>query len=90
VPRPAWRRTILDRFIANTYRSLAGATPAPFAWTGQDTVLFALADPEATPDGLRMGLELGAWKPKGRAAPRAAAEAALHAGGYPALLRAIG
>lgn len=83
IPRPAWRRTIIDRFVANTWRSLAKASPRPFALTGVDTALFAVSDPDEAPEGLRMGLELGAWKPKGEAIPP----------GYtslPAMLKAMG
>lgn len=85
--RPAWRRTVLDRYVANTWRGLAKATPGPFAVTEIDTALFALADPSESPEGLRLGDGIGAWKPKGQAIPMALAVAACESGGIHAVVR---
>lgn len=79
--RPAWRRTIIDRTAANLYRSLAKASPGPFAVCGIDAALFALDQPDAWPDEIRAGTALGAWKPKGPPLPMADALAAYAAGG---------
>jgi hypothetical protein len=69
--RPSWRRTIIDRYVANTYRALAKCSPLPFALTDVDTAFFWVESPTAVPTGLRIGSELGAWKPKGEAIPAA-------------------
>lgn len=88
--RPHWRRTILDRHAANTYRALRKAEPGPFAWTEIDAALFAVDAPDQAPAGPRLGTELGAWKPKGRAVPMADALAALDAGGPREVLKLAG
>jgi hypothetical protein len=74
--RPAWTRTIHDRYVANTYRSLAKATPGPWAFTEIDTALFAFDDVDQVPDEFRLG-GLGGWEPKGRALSIEEAAAAL-------------
>lgn len=88
--RPHWRHTILDRHVSNTYRALAKAAPAPFALTDVDACLFALPAPDATPPGLRLGTNLGAWKPKGRPVPMTDAGTALAGGGVHALIQLVG
>lgn len=65
--RPAWRRTVMDRFVVNTWRSLMATWPYPFAMTDVDTALFALPAADTRPRNLRVGPELGAWRPKGEA-----------------------
>lgn len=67
--RPDWRRTVVDRFVANTWRGLAGVWPPPLALSGIDCAICLVAEPEGAPGGLRLGTGLGAWKPKGTAAP---------------------
>lgn len=66
--RPSWRHTILDRYVANTWRALSQAIPGPFALTEIDAALFALNEPDEFPLGLRTE-GLGAWKPKGEPVP---------------------
>lgn len=63
--RPSWMHTIHDRHAASTWRSLAKATPGPFAFAMNDTALFALSAPDEIPDGLKVDGVLGSWKPKG-------------------------
>jgi hypothetical protein len=84
--RPDWRRTIHDRFVANTWRSLNKATVAPFALTDVDAALFAVDDPGSLPAGLAAGTDLRSWKTKGRAVPMAEALAVLAAGGPGAVI----
>ena len=84
--RPDWRRTIHDRFVANTWRSLRKSAVAPFALTDVDAALFALDDPAVPPDGLPMGTDLRSWKAKGRPVPMAQAVAAFDAGGPGAVI----
>jgi hypothetical protein len=88
--RPAWRRTVIDRFMANTWRGLAKSTPAPFAYSDVDTALFLLPAADADPAGLRVGSALGSWKPKGAPAPAADVLAALADGGTRAALALLG
>ncbi len=57
--RPRWRRAILDRYAANTWRSLAKADIAPFGLTDVDAALFAVDQPDRVPEGLRAGT--GPW-----------------------------
>lgn len=85
--RPDWRRTIIDRHCANTFRALQKAAPGPFALSEIDCALFALESPDAVPEGLRMGSGLGAWKPKGEPVPMTTVAAALESGGARAALR---
>jgi hypothetical protein len=84
--RPDWRRTLLDRYAANVYRNLSASDPRPFGLSDVDCAAFALASP-VTPRGLRLGTELGAWKPKGRPVPMGEALAALEADGMHGLIR---
>jgi hypothetical protein len=84
--RPDWRRTLLDRYSANVYRNLAASDPRPFGLSDVDCAAFALASP-VTPRGLRLGTELGAWKPKGRPVPMGEALTALEADGMHGLIR---
>lgn len=65
--RPYWRRAVIDRFVANTYRALSRCEPAPLVWGHVDTAGFVLGAPSDVPAGMRLGTELGAWKPAGRA-----------------------
>lgn len=88
--RPHWRRTLLDRHVANTYRGLQKATTAPFALTGVDCALFAVDGPDTVPEGLRIGTGLGAWKPKGQPVPAAAAADALADRGVAAVMQLVG
>lgn len=88
--RPAWRRTVIDRFMANTWRGLAKSSPAPLAYSDVDTALFLLPAADADPAGLRLGSALGSWKPKGAPAPAAAVLAALADGGTRAALALLG
>lgn len=74
--RPYWRRAILDRYTANTWRNLAKARPAPIALTDIDCAIFPLERPDGQPAGLRLGRGLGAWKPKGPPIPIESARAA--------------
>ncbi len=77
--RPDWRRTIHDRFVANTWRSLNRSVVAPFALTDVDVARSrSMTRP---PDGLPVGADLRSWKAKGRPVPMAEAVAALDAGG---------
>lgn len=85
--RPCWRRTIIDRYAANTWRSLAKASPAPFAFCEIDTAIFALENPGDVPVGLRTGTALGAWKPKGEPIAMTDAIAAHDAGGARAIVQ---
>lgn len=71
--RPAWRHTILDRAVANTWRSLRKAQVRPFAFGAVDSALFAppswIPAPSenitnVAPMGLPMGTSLGAWRHK--------------------------
>jgi hypothetical protein len=84
--RPDWRRTIHDRFVANTWRSLHKPTVAQFALTDVDAALFALDDPSGPPEGLASGVDLRSWKAKGRPVPMAVAIRALEAGGPGAVI----
>jgi hypothetical protein len=85
--RPQWRRSILDRYVANTWRSLAKGEVAPFALTDVDAALFAVTDAGAVPPGLRAGGALGAWKTKGRPVAMGEAVEALGSGGPRAVVR---
>ena len=85
--RLQWRRAILDRYVANTWRSLAKSDVAPFALTDVDAALFAVTDPGVVPGGLRSGTALGAWKTKGAPVAMADAVEALAAGGPRAVVR---
>lgn len=87
--RPHWRRTVIDRHVANTFRGLARAATPPLALTAVDCALFVLGAPDEAPAGLRLGTGLGAWKPKGRAVPLGEATDALGAGGVRAVMRLI-
>ena len=78
--RPDWKRTIHDRFVANTWRSLARSDVPPVGLTDVDAALFPVVTPEL-PAGLRAGTGLGSWKLKGRALPMAEALDALEAAG---------
>lgn len=84
--RPHWRHTILDRFVANTYRALAQATPAPFAHAEIDAALFALPGFGTVPDGLKPAPALGGWKRKGAPVAMADALAAYTKGGPRAVI----
>jgi hypothetical protein len=86
--RPSWRRTIIDRFLANTWRGLM-VWPYPFAMTDVDTVLFALPSPDAHPKGLRVDDRLGSWKTKGRALRASEAHELMHTGGLRAVVEAM-
>jgi hypothetical protein len=77
--RPAWRRTIVDRFVANTFRSLRRASIPPIAVVNIDTALFLVDAPDAIPAGLPVDDRLGSWRAS-RALPARAAGAALAAG----------
>lgn len=85
--RPHWRRSIIDRAVANTYRGLSKCTPAPLALADIDTAVFAVAEPDAVPDGLRLGTGLGAWKPKGAVLEAGDAIDAYTGGGARAVVR---
>lgn len=85
--RPHWGRSIIDRAIANTWRSVQGWTPGPAALVDIDTVLVAVDSPDSTPYGMRTGSALGAWKPAGRALTADDAAAAYTAGGARAVAR---
>jgi hypothetical protein len=87
--RPHWRRSIIDRAMANTFRALEKAEPRPFAWGEIDTALFAV-DLESEPGGLKIGKGLGQFKPKGTAVPMAEASKALKAGDIAGLPKLIG
>ena len=78
--RPDWKRTIHDRFVANTWRSLARSDVPPVGLTDVDAALFAVEAPEL-PAGLRAGTGLGSWKLKGWALPMEKALEALEAAG---------
>jgi hypothetical protein len=78
--RPDWKRTIHDRFVANTWRSLARSDVPPVGLTDVDAALFPVVTPEL-PAGLRAGTGLGSWKLKGRALPMGKALDALEAAG---------
>ncbi|MHB8573641.1 MAG: hypothetical protein ACYDAY_11925 [Candidatus Dormibacteria bacterium] len=88
--RPVWRRTILDRYVANTCRRLYRMRPTPFAVTDVDTAFFALPKKETIPLGMVIGKQLGQWKPKGRAIPMGDALKAMAAGGTRRLSESCG
>lgn len=83
--RPDWRHTLIERAVANTWRTLAAASPAPFAWCDVDTALFALNDPTDHPFA-RRGSTPGAWKPKGTPMPMAIAGPLIADGAWRELL----
>lgn len=60
--RPEWRHTIIDRHVANTYRSLRRAARRPVAVGYVDGALFAVDGDGDWPEGLREGSELGTWR----------------------------
>jgi hypothetical protein len=67
--RPYWRRAIIDKHVANTYRGVLRCPDPPLAQTDIDTVWWPVPHPDAHPPELRIGTGLGAWKPKGTALP---------------------
>ncbi len=88
--RPAWRRTIIDRFSANTWRGLRKAVDAGaelVALGDVDTAAVLVDGPADDPPGLDLSPQLGKWKAKGDPVAAADAVEALRAGGGRALLR---
>lgn len=68
--RPSWRHHIVDRHVANTWRSLRKCGRRPIAVGGVDSALFACDDPTELIDaGLPSGLGLGTWKRRGEHLP---------------------
>lgn len=63
--RPEWRHTIIDRHVANTYRSLRRASARPIVVGGVDGAIFPLAESSEWPSGLRAGADLGMWRRRG-------------------------
>jgi hypothetical protein len=83
--RPDWKRTVHDRFVANTWRSLGRSEIAPVGMTDVDAALFAVDEP-GLPAGLKAGTGLGSWKLKGRVLEIGEALRALEAGGPAAVV----
>ena len=83
--RPDWKRTVHDRFVANTWRSLGRSEIAPVGMTDVDAALFAVDGP-GLPAGLKAGTGLGSWKVKGRVLEMGEALRALEAGGPAAVV----
>lgn len=71
--RPEWRHSIVDRSVANTYRSLRRASRRPLVMGGIDAAVFPVITADLPIDGLREGPELGTWHRRGAPMPRAAA-----------------
>lgn len=88
--RPDWRRTVVDRFVANTWRGLSAVWPGPVALSGIDCAVMLVRDPDAAPGGLKLGTALGAWKPKGDAAPAAEVLELLRAGDVRGAMKRLG
>lgn len=63
--RPEWRHTIIDRHVANTYRSLRKAKVRPLIVGGVDSAVFLVGSASEWPDGLTSGSDLGAWRRRG-------------------------
>jgi hypothetical protein len=83
--RPDWKRTVHDRFVANTWRSLGRSEIAPVGMTDVDAALFPVDEP-GLPAGLKAGTGLGSWKLKGRVLEMGEALRALEAGGPAAVV----
>jgi len=78
--RPEWRHTIVDRHVANTYRSLRKSSRRPIVVGGVDGAVFIVSGPDDVPAGLPIGPELGSWRRRGAAVPIARAIAELERG----------
>lgn len=77
--RPAWRHTIVDRHVANTYRSLRRCTERPLIVGGVDSAVYAVA-PGEWPHGLKDGVDLGSWRTRGEGVALAHVSAQIAAG----------
>lgn len=62
--RPAWRHTIVERSVANTWRSLRRAVRRPLVVGGIDAAVFAVPRGGVV-EGLRTGPEFGSWRRRG-------------------------
>lgn len=87
--RPAWRHTIVDRHVANTWRSIRKATRRPLAVGGVDSAVFPVSDEADIPAGLRADGTLGSWRRRGRLMARAQADRILRERGPFALIAAL-
>lgn len=88
--RPDWRRTVVDRFVANTWRGLERVWPPPLALSGIDCAIMLVRHPRAAPAGLKLGTGLGEWKPKGEAVPAGEVLELVNAGDVRGAMKRLG
>lgn len=62
--RPHWRRTILDRYVANTWRRLLNTGQPPLGQSDIDCIYLPVAA-DGIPADLTLGAGLGQFKPAG-------------------------